>query len=215
MTVDHAYLNIQRAAINDYELDFEYQFNNTNYNRDNEQLCFYLTGSISENLLVDYYLTGTGWVNLGVIDTIGWNNFTATGLTSSTYNIRLHDENQTNEVTQNSWDIDCMFLHTWNNAEYQIDFEYQFTDVNYSQDYEKLCIYVTSLTGSEPLNINYWDGDSWELLGTITETGWKNVTATGLTSSTYTIQLQGSNEVSDQEQGEWRIDCIYLHTWTY
>ncbi len=215
MTVDHAYLNIQRAAIIDYELDMEYQFNNANYQSDNEQLCFYLTGGISEGLLVDYYLTGAGWINLGVINSVGWNNFTATGLISSTYNIRLYDENQTNEETQNSWDIDCMFLHTWNNSDYQIDFEYQFTSVNYSDDYEKLCIYVTSRTGSEPLKINYWDGDSWVLLGTITDTGWKNVTANGLINSTYTIQLKGTTEVSDHEQGEWRIDCIYLHTWTY
>jgi FlaG/FlaF family flagellin (archaellin) len=215
MTVDHAYLNIQRAAIIDYELDMEYQFNNANYQSDNEQLCFYLTGGISESLLVDYYLTGTGWINLGLINSVGWNNFTATGLISSTYNIRLYDENQTNEETQNSWDIDCMFLHTWNNSDYQIDFEYQFTSVNYSDDYEKLCIYVTSISGSEPLNINYWDGDSWELLGTITGTGWKNVIATNLINSTYTIQLKGTTEVSDNEQDEWRIDCIYLHTWTY
>jgi len=195
----------------DYELDFEYQFNNTNFISNNEQVCFYLTGSLSENLVVDYW--SGSWIGLGTITHSGWTNFTAKGLTSSTYNIRIRDQNQTDELTQHSWNIDCMFLHTWNNSDYQIDFEYQFTGAIYSDTHETLCIYITSRTGTEPLNINYWDGDSWESLGTITGTGWKNVIATGLTSSIYTIQLTGSTETSDTEQGDWSIDCIYLHTW--
>lgn len=213
MTVDHAYLNIQRAAITDYELDTEYQFNNTNYNSDNKQLCFYLTTPPTETLNVTYW--SGSWIGLGNITHSGWTNFTAKGFTSSTYNIRIRDQNQTNEITQHSWNIDCMLLHTWNNSDYQIDFEYQFTGTYYSDPYETLCIYVTSRTGTEQLKINYWDGDSWESLGIITGTGWKNVTATGLTSSTYTIQLIGATETIDTEQSEWNIDCIYLHTWNY
>ena len=109
--------------------------------------------------------------------------------------------------------IDYAYLEIKRYSNYNIDFEYQFTGANYSDTHEQLCIYVTSCTGTEPLYINYWDGDSWELLGIITGTGWKNVTATGLTSSIYTIQLIGSTETSDTEQGDWNIDCIYLHTW--
>ena len=195
----------------DYELDFEYQFNGANFISDNAQVCFYLTSSLSENLVVDYW--SGSWINLGSITHSGWTNFTAKGLTSSTYNIRIRDQDQTDELTQHSWNIDCMFLHTWNNSDYQIDFEYQFIGTNYSDTHETLCIYITSRTGTEPLNINYWDGDSWESLGIITGTGWKNVIATGLTSSIYTIQLIGSTETGDTVQGDWSIDCIYLHTW--
>ena len=211
MSVDHAYLNIQRAEIIDYELDMEYQFNNTNYNSDNKQLCFYLTTNPSESLNITYW--SGGWIGLGDITHSGWTNFTAKGLTNSIYNIRIIDKDQNNELTQHYWNIDCMFLHTWNNSDYQVDFEYQFIGANYSDMHEKLCIFVTSRTGTEQLNINYWDGDSWGLLGTITGTGWKNVTATGLTSSTYTIQLTDAIKTSDSEQGDWNIDCIYLHTW--
>ena len=109
--------------------------------------------------------------------------------------------------------IDYAYLEIKRYSNYNIDFEYQFTGANYSDTHEQLCMYVTSCTGTEPLYINYWDGDSWELLGIITGTGWKNVTATGLTSSIYTIQLIGLTETSDTEQGDWNIDCIYLHTW--
>lgn len=194
----------------DYELDFEYQFNNTNFNSDNKQLCFYLTIPPTETLIISYW--NGGWINLGNITHSGWTNLTANGLTNSTYNIRIIDQNQTSDSTQNTWNIDCMFLHTWNNTDYQMDFEYQFTQVYFRHPYETLCIYVTSHSGSETLNINYWDGNSWESLGIITGTGWINITATGLTSPTYTIQLKGATEISDTEQDEWNIDCIYLYT---
>jgi hypothetical protein len=121
MTLDYAYLNITRAGAPDYELDMEYQFNDTNYNCINEQVCLFLTGSVTENILVDYY--NSGWVNLGTISSTGWNNFTATGLSSGTYNIRIYDQNQTNETTQDNWTIDCMFLHCWNTSttDYELD----------------------------------------------------------------------------------------------
>ena len=111
--IDYAYLNIQRAAIPDWELDMEYQFNNTVYNHDVEQLCFYLTVAPTETLNVSYR-NGASWVGLGNITHIGWTNFTAKGLTKSMYNIRIKDQNQTNEVTQHSWTIDVIMLHTWN-----------------------------------------------------------------------------------------------------
>ena len=74
-------------------------------------------------------------------------------------------------------------------------------------------MYITARTGTETLNINYRNGAAWSSLGTITGTGWKNITATGLTSATYTIQLIGATETGDTEQGSWSIDCLFLHTW--
>ena len=97
---------------------------------------------------------------------------------------------------------------------YETDFEYQWTTAEYDRDNEEVCIYVDSHTGSESLKVNYRNGGgSWTNLGTITSTGWNNFTATGLTSSTYTIQLIGDTESSDTNQDIWGIDCIYLHTW--
>ncbi len=96
---------------------------------------------------------------------------------------------------------------------YEIDFEYNWTTANYSSDNEILCIYVDSHVGNENLSVNYWDGDSWVLLGTISSTGWTNLTAAGLDSPNYTIQITGENESNDNIQGSWNIDCIFLHTW--
>ena len=78
---------------------------------------------------------------------------------------------------------------------------------------ENLCLYVVSHTGSENLNVYYWTGSAWSSLGTITTTGWSNFTATGLSSSIYTIQLKGATESGDLVQDSWNIDLIMLHTW--
>jgi len=96
---------------------------------------------------------------------------------------------------------------------YETDFEYQWTTADYEKENKEVCIYVDSHTGSENLNINYYNGGSWTNLGTITSIGWNNFTAAGLISSTYTIQLIGATEASDSIQDNWDIDCIYLHTW--
>ncbi|VVB59688.1 Uncharacterised protein [uncultured archaeon] len=59
----------------------------------------------------------------------------------------------------------------------------------------------------------YWTGSSWSSLGIITGTGWKNFTATGLTSSTYTIQLVGALETGDTSMDSWLVDCMFLRTY--
>jgi len=97
---------------------------------------------------------------------------------------------------------------------YNLDFEYQWTNADFNKQNEEICIYVSSHTGSENLNVNYWTGSSWSSLGTITGTGWTNLTANGLTSSTYTIQLIGGTETNDNTQDDWNIDVISLHTWS-
>jgi hypothetical protein len=107
-----------------------------------------------------------------------------------------------------------VLLHTWSvGTNYQIDFEYQWTAATNNMANEQVCIYVGSHTGSENLLVNYRAGSAWSLLGTITGTGWSNFTATGLTSSTYTIQLKGASESSDTSQDSWNVDVIMLRTW--
>jgi len=118
-----------------------------------------------------------------------------------------------------SWDDDVRIDHvrlgvsSLGGDNYETDFEYQWTTADYDKENKEVCIYVDSHTGSENLNINYYNGGSWTNLGTITSTGWNNFSAAGLISSTYTIQLIGATESSDSNQDNWDIDCMYLHTW--
>jgi len=103
--------------------------------------------------------------------------------------------------------------YTTGSTNYELDMEYNWTGVNFSETVENLCIYVNDTSGNENLLVNYWDGDSWELLDTIDGTGWFNSTATGLTGVEYFIQFIGASESSDTTQDFWDIDCIFLETY--
>ena len=71
-----------------YEVDFEYQWTVADYDELNEEVCFYLTSHTgTENLTVSYW--DAGWQTLGNISSPGWTNFTAPGLSSSTYTLRF------------------------------------------------------------------------------------------------------------------------------
>ena len=211
--IDAARLGVYRAATFNYNIDFEYQFTGANFTQDNEHVCFYVTSHTGSETLNVNYRNGVSWTNLGSITTTGWTNLTATGLTAATYTIQLIGDTEASDSFQDSWNIDLIKLHCWNNSNYQIDFEYNWTGVNFILSMENLGLYVVSHTGSENLNVYYWTGSTWSFLGTITTTGWSNFTATGLTSSTYTIQLKGAIESGDLVQDSWNIDLIMLHTW--
>jgi hypothetical protein len=103
VNIDCARLEITRAGAINFRLDREYQWTNAVYDGQVENICFYLTGSVDENLLVHYW-DGDSWESLGTISDVGWSNFTATGLTSSTYTIRLTDATQSSDATQNQLD---------------------------------------------------------------------------------------------------------------
>lgn len=209
--VDYCNMSIYRASVPiTYEMDYEYAINGTNYSEDNENLCFYLTGSVTEDIVVDYW-TGSDWSNLGNIENSGWTNLTAIGLTSGNYFIHLYDENQSDEPTNTTWTIDVIKIHTWNDSLYKLDFEYQWTTANYTEDTELVCIYVDS-KGSENINVMEWTG-TWGSIGTISSTGWNNLTATSLSSDTYTIQFIGSSESIDTNQDTFTIDVICLRTY--
>jgi hypothetical protein len=96
----------------------------------------------------------------------------------------------------------------------EANFEYNWGAADNDEVYEEVCINVGSIVGSEALNVSYWDGLGWISLGQIVSTGWTNLTATSLSSTSYTIRLRGAEATNDVEQGSWTIDLITIHTWT-
>jgi len=95
---------------------------------------------------------------------------------------------------------------------YQLDLEEQFTNVNYTDPNQDLCIKAGSLD-SENLMVDVWTGSSWDNVATLTGlvNGWKNVSVSSyLTSATLTIRFRGSSEGSDLVQDSWEIDAVLL-----
>jgi len=95
-------------------------------------------------------------------------------------------------------------------SDYQLDLEVQFTNVVDYLATEYLCIQTGTFSGSEDLNVTYWDGDSWEAIASdLTTSQWNNYTVS-LTSSTFTIKFGGSTTTSDAVQDTWNIDAVLL-----
>jgi hypothetical protein len=215
---------IKVTTSSNYELDFEYQWTNANYSETYEEVCInvqtYQQGA-SETLKA-WEWTGSTWASLGTFYQNGWNNFTASYITGSTYYIKVNDTDQSGDSTQDSWNIDSIILHTWSTTiNYRLDLEEQWTAAQYDQDVELLCIKWGSVPSSnEKLNISVWNStdSSWNFIFEVNSThdsSWTNISiTTWLLSSTFTIQFEDTNQTGDSDtQDTWEKDSCML--WTY
>jgi len=97
---------------------------------------------------------------------------------------------------------------------YALDLEVQWTDVDYNETNEELCIYGGTI-GSENILVDVWDGVAWQNLFTDLTSGWNNISVSSyLSSSTFTIRFRGGNESGDTTQDSWNIDVTLLHVWS-
>ena len=162
----------------DYELDFEYKWTNADYDETTEEVCIYVqTASQGGENLVAYEWDGATWQSLGTLSSDGWNNFTVSHLSGTTYTINIRDEDKSNDATQSTWRIDCIITDCSSTVtNYELDMEIQFTDINVGNDYEEICIFMGSATG-EALDVYIWNGGSWDSLATgLTPNQWNNMT---------------------------------------
>jgi hypothetical protein len=96
-----------------YELDLEVQWTNANYDEAYKWLCIYGGTMGSEHISV-YVWSGTDWIKVLEDLESGWNNADVSSyLTSSTFKIRFTGGTETGDVTEDEWEIDATFLHTW------------------------------------------------------------------------------------------------------
>ena len=192
------------------QLDLEVQWTNLDFSQANEELCIYGGLLGSESLQVDVW-TGTIWQTVIYNLQPNWNNISVTNyLGSSNFTIRFRGSNETGDMTQDSWQIDCVLLHTWT-INYELSLEEQFTGVDFSQINEWLCIYTGGL-GSESLGADVWNGSNWvNVISGLQPNQWNNVSISNwLTSSTFTIRFNGSSSTGDTTPDSWNIDAVML-----
>jgi len=97
---------------------------------------------------------------------------------------------------------------------YQLDLEIQWTNVDYDETSEELCIYGGTM-GAENIRVDVWNGSSWQNLYTDLYSGWNNASVSPyLTSPTFTVRFKGGTETGDTTQDNWDIDAALLHVWT-
>ncbi len=93
-----------------YELDLEVTWSGLPA-RSNEYLSVYGGTQGAEAFQVDVW-DGIQWVNLIADVQAGWNNVDVSAyLTGTSFNIRFKDSLQVGDITQESWEIDALFLN--------------------------------------------------------------------------------------------------------
>jgi hypothetical protein len=100
-------------------------------------------------------------------------------------------------------------------SNYELDLEVQWTNIDYTQANEELCIYAGSM-GTENLRVDVWNGGSWvNVISDMNATSWNNVTISPyLNSSTFTIRFKEEIEVSDPTSDSWNIDVSVIRVWS-
>ncbi|MFW9869968.1 MAG: hypothetical protein ACFFEL_10115, partial [Candidatus Thorarchaeota archaeon] len=213
---DHIRIGVSSPSVTNYDADFEYSWNTADSDESHEEVCINI-GTIggTEDLNVSYW-DGSGWTLLGQITSTGWTNLTASGLTSTSYTIRLRGAETTNDAVSDLWEIDLITLHTWSDQtyNYEVDLEVQWSAASFDNNNEFLCIYAEN-TDTEDLVIDVWNGASWEtLLSDLQANSWNNISVKPwLTSSTFTIRFKGGLETGDSTMSQWSIDATLLSTW--
>lgn len=200
----------------DYELDFEYSWTAADSDETNENISIYVQTAMqdSENLKA-WERIGSTWSLLGNLSSNGWNNFSASYLSSATYYIKLNDSNQAGDATQNNWNIDVITLHVWSASNYVFDRELGWEGVDFDEAVEELCI-LTGTVGTEDLKIDVWDSANWTAIASISDADdntWINTSISAyLNSSTIEFRFLGATESSDSSQNMWQINAALVHT---
>jgi hypothetical protein len=107
-------LNLDFAQYNpyapNYALNLQEQWTNINATNLRQDLCI-KTGTMSTESLLVQILHGGNWLNLTTLNPISFNNVSlAPYIDSSTLTIRFVDGNNATDPTQDSWNIDAVYL---------------------------------------------------------------------------------------------------------
>jgi len=160
-----------------YELDKEVQWTDVPYSLPNEQLSIYGGNMGAENVEVDVW-NGTDWETVFVDLSSGWNNASITDwLTTYTFTIRFKGGTESGDATQDTWQIDVALIHAWNEDDsYELDLEVQWTNADFSETNEELCIYFDS--GSVGSNTHSLDATGGYMLVGDGTPDWGSTTGT-------------------------------------
>ena len=173
---------------------------------------------INNNLEV-FVWNGSLWTSLGTVFTPtswNWMNYSATTVLDTWTKIDGAKIYIKSRSAVGTFEVDCARLKVDYSApdNYELDLEVQWTNVDYDEANEFLCIYGGSM-GAENITVDIWNGSDWENLHSDLDSGWKNVSvASYLGSSNFTIRFKGGNETGDTTQTTWNIDTALLHVWT-
>jgi len=143
-----------------------------------------------------------------------WTEFGVENYTIPTDAVKVRMWFQTYETGWDAGNADDYTVKVRTFRNYELDLEVQWTNANYGEENEELCIYGGTMD-AENLRVDVRNGSKWENLFNDLSSGWNNISVSSyLTSSNFTIRFKGGNETGDTAQDSWNIDAALLHIWT-
>jgi hypothetical protein len=139
----------------------------------------------------------------------------ASYLTNATFTVRFKGSSDAEDTSEDSYEFDAVLLHVWTPgvSNHELDREVRFTDIDYDEMNEALCIYTGDLT-AEGLQVDVWTGSDWStVIASLAANSWNNVSVT-LTDANLTIRFKGTDETADGTLDSWVLDAVLLHVWT-
>jgi hypothetical protein len=139
-----------------------------------------------------------------------WTNVSFTETSMTKMRFRFYNSHS----SQFRWVIvsEADFLQNLNN--YELDLEVQWTNVDFDEANEWLCIYGGTMS-AEDVQVDIWYGGSWQTILSDLANGWQNISVSPyLDSSIFTIRFKDGTISGDTTQSNWEIDVVLLHVWT-
>jgi len=172
------------------------------------------TGNDYANVYVDYTGSGAGTDVGDVAQHTGWQYDTidlGAHTVSEVNNFRVYFDYQ---KVGGGDDVRIDHVRIGVSVNCELDLEVQWTNVDYDEENELLCIYGGTMS-AENLTVDVWYNSAWQNVFTNLSSGWNNVSVSSyLDSSNFTIRFKGGNETGDTTQNTWNIDATLLHVWT-
>ncbi len=139
-----------------------------------------------------------------------WTNASFTETSVSKMRFRFYNNHGSQSRT--AYVYEAQFLNTGTPQNCQLDIEAQWTNVNYNDTNQWLCIYGGTMA-SEDIRVEVRNGSAWLNLFTDLSTGWNNVSVSQYVNSpTFTIRVKGGTETNDPTQNGWQIDTALLRS---
>jgi len=220
---DHGRIGLTQTGSDNYRFDREFSLTSLTTTDTNEYLCI-RTGTIgSETLDIDVWHS-SAWTDIGtdIVDANDgvWINISiSTWLDNAIEYFRFEDAVVTSDTGVNTWQIDCILIHTWTDAtdDYELELEFAFASLDTDETNEYLCI-KTGTIGDEELDILVWTG-VWTDIGTniltTNDDTWINISiTTWLDNADEYFLFRDTSQANEGDQSTWLIDCVLIHTWT-
>jgi hypothetical protein len=214
---------------NAYDDETETSAGNDIPGRDTWSSYLVLTHSAITSNMIRYYIEreddGIGQVEIDLYNGTWMNAYSGTGTwdewanvsfaeTSSVTKMRFRFLNTHPSPVQNrmAYVREADFISS--SAQYELNLEVQWTDLDFDEPNEWVCVYCGDM-GSEDLRLDVWNGSAWINVFTDLESGWNSVDVSlYLVSSTFKIRFRDSIKAGDFVQDSWEIDATLLHVWT-